>query len=282
MTGRPRLTLVVGARGGVGRSVIAANLAVAMARRLKQPVILVDLDWLAGGSLASALDLEPGSHWAQVVEKGVPVSKALRDHGSGVRLLCAPPAGSAEAPTPRQIVALTAELVKISPQIVVDTTFPHLNQDAMLALYDLASPILVLTNPDIPTLAATRALLEQAKAHHVPPERLQLVLNRAGVTDDLHDEDLVEHLERPLLASVPYHPSVIVAVNRGVPLAAAAGNNPVAASIAGLAQRVLAQPQVQLPQASQSILARFAQPRLSATPDASAEASASQSTQSPP
>ena len=253
----PRLTLVFGARGGLGRSVIAANVAVALVRRFKQATALWDLDWLAGGQLASALDLEAAGNWAEVLDGGRPVAQVLSAHSSGVRLLAAPPAGSSPPPAPRQVVRVVAELAKLAPQIVVDTSFPHLQHETIVALFDLASTVLVVITPDIPTLGATRVLLEQAQNQHYPPDRLQIVLNRAGVTDDLHAADLEEHLERPILASIPYHPSVAASVNRGVPIAASAGGGPVANAVAQLVQKLLGFPLVNVAQAGQSILARF-------------------------
>ncbi len=253
----PRVTLVYAARGGVGRSVLAANLAITYARRFRQPAALLDLDWLTGGSLASALDLDPApGTWAQAIEGGRDLNDLLAVHGTGVKLLAAPPAGSAPPPTPRQLVKLVADLAKQAPQIVVDTSFPNLHSDTAVALFDLASPVLLVVVPDIPTLSATRALLEQIRQHHYPMERVHIVLNRSGVTEDIHPDDLVEHLGRPLLATIPFAPAVITSVNRGVPLTAGGGGGQAAATIATIAQKVLAMPTVNLAQVGQTILAR--------------------------
>ena len=93
-----RIITVFGAKGGVGRSILAANLAVAMAKG-KGSVALVDLDWLAGGSLASFLDLEPiKGHWGQWVYDQKPIAELLHAHPSGARLIPAPPAGEAAIP----------------------------------------------------------------------------------------------------------------------------------------------------------------------------------------
>ena len=83
-----RLVTVFGAKGGVGRSVLAANLAVALAGKNKAPTALVDLDWLAGGALASFLDLEPVKHhWGDWVYDRKGLAQVLVPHASGVKLV---------------------------------------------------------------------------------------------------------------------------------------------------------------------------------------------------
>ena len=253
----PRITLIFAARGGVGRSMLAANLAINMARRHRQSAMLIDLDWHSGGSLASALDVDPPpGTWLQAIEGALPLIELLASHSTGVKLLGAPPAGVAAPPTPRQLVRLIADAAKIAPQIVVDTNHPNLAPDTVVALFDLASTVLLVVTPDIPALSATRALLEQIRNQNYPPERVHVVLNKSGVTEDIHPDDLVEHLGRPLVANIPFNPAVITSVNRGVPLLAGSGGGPPAASIASLTIKVLAMPAVNLAQVAQSVLAR--------------------------
>ena len=254
----PRVTLVFAARGGVGRSVLAANLAITFTRRLRQTAVLLDLDWASGGTLASALDLDPApGDWAQVLAGSRDLADSLAVHATGVKLLAAPPGGSADPPTPRQLVKLVADLAKHGgSQIVVDTCVPNVASDVAVALFDLASPVLLPVIPDIPALAATRALLEQIRQKHYPMERVHVVLNRSGVTEDIHPDDLVEHLGRPLLATIPFAPAIISSVNRGVPLTAGGGGGQAAAVIGAVAQRVLAMPTINLAQVGQGILAR--------------------------
>jgi len=58
--GTGRLIVVFGTKGGVGKTVVAANLAVSLAQRLKQPVCLVDLDVMAAGDVAKILSVTTG------------------------------------------------------------------------------------------------------------------------------------------------------------------------------------------------------------------------------
>ncbi|MBL6933238.1 MAG: P-loop NTPase, partial [Rhodospirillales bacterium] len=62
-----RLIAVIGARGGVGASTVAANIAWMMAHQQGQRVALIDLD-LYFGSIALALDMEPGRGFREALE----------------------------------------------------------------------------------------------------------------------------------------------------------------------------------------------------------------------
>lgn len=62
-----RIAAVLGARGGVGASTVAVNLAWLLSQEQGQQVVLVDLD-LAFGTIALSLDIEPGSGFRDVLQ----------------------------------------------------------------------------------------------------------------------------------------------------------------------------------------------------------------------
>ncbi|MFP5503665.1 MAG: ATPase, T2SS/T4P/T4SS family, partial [Candidatus Sericytochromatia bacterium] len=243
MSTKSRIVTVFGAKGGGGRSILAANLAVAMATRSKHPLALVDLDWLAGGSLASYLDLEPvKGHWGEWVSNKKGLGDILQAHPSGVRLVPAPPPGKGVIP-PELIIELLRQLAQNHETILIDTCWPHISP-LMLPLFDLASCVLAVCNPEITTLQATKVLLDQARDLRFPTDRVQVVLNREGVTTDITADDVTNTLKRKLYGRVPFHPIVVSSLNRGVPLVAGAPNNPVSQAIANMAERLLTLPYV--------------------------------------
>ncbi|MNK71454.1 putative conjugal transfer protein [compost metagenome] len=251
-----RITVCFAAKGGQGRSIVAANLALLMARKAKRPPLLLDLDWLAGGSLASYLDMEPPpGNWGEVIRGTKPLSEAIATHDSGLELLAAPPAADAFAPGPRDLAGLIAQLAREHDQIVIDTSFPSLASDSARALLDLASALVVLVTPDVNALGATKAWLDHARGLRVAPERIHLVVNRTGVTEDVTLQDISEHLDRPIVAQIPYHPALLASVNRGLPLAGAQPQHPAVAAIAQLGAKALAQPPVDLGSALRGLMA---------------------------
>jgi Flp pilus assembly CpaF family ATPase/MinD-like ATPase involved in chromosome partitioning or flagellar assembly len=245
MSRHPRIVTVVGAKGGVGRSVLAANLAVATAVRHRSPVALVDLDWLAGGSLASVLDLEPLTrHWGHWVAREATLEQLMAPHATGVSLLGAPPPGEAVIPM-EHLIRLLHELGGRFGDIVIDTCWPHISP-LMVPLFDLASVVLAVVTPDITTLQATRDLLDRARDLHFPSDRVAVALNREGITTDISADDVAATLKRKLIGRVPYHPAVVSSVNRGLPLVTHAPGHPVSQAMAGLAERLRQFPPVDL------------------------------------
>lgn len=271
-----RLILVFGAKGGLGRSVVAGNLAVAIARRTKRATALWDLDWMGGGSQASYLDLDPApGTWADVIRGATSLDEALAEHESGVSLLAAPPVGETLIPRAADVAAIARELSRNHEIVVADTSFPNLGHEAMVALFDMASVVLLLVTPDITTLNASKAVIDQARALRFPLEKIHVVLNRAGSVDELGAEDITEHLERPLIGQVPSSGAVVASLNRGEPLVIKQPNHPVSAGILQLGARALAQPATNLGAAAQGVLSRATERAVTpATPSAPAASSA--------
>ncbi|MBO9541300.1 Flp pilus assembly complex ATPase component TadA [bacterium] len=252
-----RLILVFGAKGGLGRSVIAGNLAVAIARRTKRATALWDLDWMGGGSQASYLDLDPPpGNWADVVRGAKALDDALAEHESGVSLLAAPPVGEALVPRAADVASIARELARDHELVVADTSFPNLGHEAMVALFDMASVVLLLVTPDITTLNASKAVIDQARALRFPLEKIHVVLNRAGSVDELGPDDITEHLERPLIGQVPSSGAVVASLNRGEPIVLKQPSHPVSAGILQLGARALAQSATNLESAAKGVLAR--------------------------
>lgn len=255
-----RLVLVFGAKGGLGRSVIALNLAVAIARRTKRETVLWDLDWLGGGSLASYLDLEPTpGNWGEVLQGQKSLPDAMASHVTGIKLLAAPPLSSPLVPTPVQVAQLARDLAQDHEIIVADTCLPSPAHETMMSLLDMASSLLFVVTPDITTLNATKAVLDQARAMRFPLDRISIVLNRAGSVDEISESDLVEHLQRPLIAQLPSSSAVVVSLNRGEPMVFKQPAHPFSAGVMQLAAKMMGPGSNHLLAAAQAILSRAPQ-----------------------
>jgi Flp pilus assembly CpaF family ATPase/MinD-like ATPase involved in chromosome partitioning or flagellar assembly len=191
------------------------------------------------------MDLEPvKAHWGDWVYDRKGLSQVLVAHTSGVNVIAAPPPGEAVIPA-EQIVELFHQLSQTHETIIVDTCWPHISP-LMVPLFDLASAVLVCCTPDITTLQATKELFERARDLHFPHDRLQVLLNREGVTNDITANDVQATLKRKLVARIPYHPLVVSSLNRGIPLLVNAPQHPVSLAIADLAVRCRALPLVDL------------------------------------
>lgn len=225
-----RIVTVLAAKGGVGASFVANNLAVGLGLASHIPTLLIDLDLLQGGSQASLLSLErevEQHHLGKVFAHprlDITVLEAHRvAHPKLPVHVLAAPAGKPSPPlTPQQIYELLLVANALYPTIVVDAAQPAFNSLLGVCL-DCSSVVLPIVIPDILSLQATSHLLHEVESRHYPLSKFQLLVNMADLSPDLSAEEIgsyfQELLKRPLEHILPFDPiAVIKAINRGVPV----------------------------------------------------------------
>ncbi len=171
---------VSGAKGGVGTTVAAVQLALA-ARSAGVPVALVDLD-LQTGDLASYLDVRFRRSVADLAEITDLSPRVLADamftHASGLSLLLAPAEGEqGEAVGDRAARAVIGALRSRFAVTVVDCG-SHLTGAGAVAV-ELADTALLLTTPDVVSVRAARRTARMWDRLQVrKPQDIRLVVNR--------------------------------------------------------------------------------------------------------
>ncbi|MCX6045373.1 MAG: AAA family ATPase [Chloroflexi bacterium] len=217
---RSRMIAVTGLRGGVGRSTIAANLAVAIQQRTKRDVVLAEAHH-GLGHLSLMLNLHPRYTIANLaedvnVDRDI-VQAYLQPHTSGIRLLAAPTelAQVAELSTETWHNTLNL-LTDLAPHVVVDTAA---NTDDILSeVLSRADDIVVVASPDIPSLRGAQSLLATLHAETAIRARIHVVLNRAGVRGGLDANVIQKQLREKSFIAIPEDtPLATYALNRGVP-----------------------------------------------------------------
>jgi len=217
---RSKTIVVSSLKGGVGRSTIAANVAVNLRQRTGKDVILVEAHH-GLGHLALMLNLYPRHTIANLDdEPNVDIDLVqglLQYHGSGVRLLSAPldAADLVELPleTWQQMLRLLGEL---AAYVVVDTSA---HADGLLSeMLALANDIILVTGADIASLRDARILLQSLRHENVVEGQIHLVLNRAGTQGGLDERVVHDQLREAVAVAIPEDaPLATYAFNRGVP-----------------------------------------------------------------
>jgi len=215
-----RLTVVYGAKGGVGVTTTATNTALALHQATGQRTLLIDLD-LEMGSTALALGMHPRYSVLDVVRNlhrldSDLLSSYIDVHDSGVGLLASPADhGSRDAITRDQARSMLQFLRRNYDQVVADVG--HVMSPVTLAAFEVADTILVLTTPDVASLNNTKKALPLIAHAAVESQRIRVVLNARQGGDVIGVPDVRKALEHDVFTSLARDESVVESLNTGKP-----------------------------------------------------------------
>lgn len=230
---------VFSTKGGAGKSVIAANLAVVLARRSDRPVVLVDAD-LQFGDVAVMLKLAPQHTIVDAVGSGDRLDAALlqqflmRHEPSGLLILPAPLEPSfADQISAGEMVRIIELLRTFCGHIVIDT--PAYFNEVVLGLIEESDEVLLVAGMDIPNIKNVKIGLQTLRLLNVPMTKLHLVLNRANSKVKLDVSEVERTLQIKAESLIPSDVVVPQSVNKGTPVVLDAPKSGVAKSIEQLA-----------------------------------------------
>jgi len=224
-SGEPgQVVAVFSPKGGVGRTTVAVNLAVAAATELGKKVVLVDGSFQFGDvgvllnlnpknkSIADLVpELEQAGHEVESIDTFV------INHSAGIRVLLAPPSPEmAELITPAGIKRVIEALRLTHELVVVDCT--AFFNDTTLAILDAADTILTMLSLEITSIKNMRLFLEVADQLGYDGGKVRLVLNRADSALGIRVADVEHSIGRKVDETIVSDGrSVVYALNRGVP-----------------------------------------------------------------
>ena len=217
-----QVVAVFSPKGGVGRTTVAVNLAVAAATELGKKVVIVDGSFQFG-DVGVLLNLNPRS---KSIADLVPELEAgdldsldtfVITHSSGVKALLAPPSPEmAELVTPAGIKRIIEALRIDNDLVVVDCT-AYFN-DTTLAILDVADIILTMLSLEITSIKNMRLFLEVAEQLGYEAGKVRLILNRADSALGIRVTDVENSIGRKVDETIVSDGrSVVYALNRGVP-----------------------------------------------------------------
>jgi pilus assembly protein CpaE len=217
-----RVVAVFGPKGGVGRTTLAVNLAVAAATELGQRTCLLDASFQFG-DVGVLLNLNPKN---KSIADLIPELEAgdaesldtfIINHSAGIRVLLAPPSPEmAELITPTATKRMVEQLRMTHDLVVVDcmSTF----NDTTLAILDLADTVLTMLSLEITSIKNIRLFLEVAEQLGYGSDKVRLVLNRADSSLGIRVADVEHSIGRRVDHTIVSDGrSVVYALNRGVP-----------------------------------------------------------------
>lgn len=228
---------IFGAKGGIGKTTLATNLAVAMALQAKQRVALLDLD-VQLGDVALMLNLSPERTIAEVVptidKLDLEMLRSfLTPHMSGVNVLAAPlRPEEGEGIGASHIRKILEILSKSYDYVIIDT--PRSFHDTVLTALDLSNMVLMVTTLEIPCIKSTKLALGMMRAWHYPEGKVKLVVNHTGTANGLSNRDVEAAIDYPIFWKVPNDGAVATATQKGRPFVQSAPGAKVSQNIVNL------------------------------------------------
>ncbi len=218
-----KLLTVFSPKGGVGKTTIAANLAVVLAAR-DVKVCLVDLD-LGFGDVAITLQMFPARTIADAVTLEheldfTVLEPLLTPHRRGFSALVAPVQPDAKDSIPPSLVSRILSILKANFDYVVVDTSPAFDEHVLQA-FDETDELLLITTLDVPTLKNVKIASETLDLLNFPKPRRHLVLNRADDKVGLSPEKVEATLGMKIAQEIPTSPEVGNATNAGEPISGA-------------------------------------------------------------
>jgi pilus assembly protein CpaE len=236
----PQTISITGAKGGIGKTTLSTNLAVALAKEAPGKTVLIDL-YSQFGDVPTMLNLNPRRTLADLVPAGEEldvemVEEVLERHSCGLRVAI----GSVQ-PQPLDLFTtqflerLIGILKRQYRYLVVDVP-PILHAGTLFMLGHSHTVLLVANLFDLTTASDTKKLLEAVKGGYVPTERMRIVLNRVSKENQLQVSEIEKAFGQRVIAQIPNDGKIVPnSVNQGVPFMISNPGSPIGEAMRGLA-----------------------------------------------
>ncbi len=242
-----KVIAVAKSRGGVGSSLVAANMANELQckegffkKKAANEVAVVDLDFQFG-SIAALMDVEESdAMWRMAMEESIPDSafleQAMTKAPCGVDVLAAPSRyGPLSAIKEEQISAILDSLKRTHDYVVVD--LPRALVEWITPVLAQADRLYLVTDVAVPSVRSARKLMDFYQAEN-PAIDIQLVasLEKKPLFPAAHHRAAAKLLEQDFAYWVPKDDRTVrESVDRGIPLQDVSNRAPATRAIKKLA-----------------------------------------------
>jgi pilus assembly protein CpaF len=236
------LIAVVGGKGGVGKSVFAANLAAALMVELRQQVLIVDADAKSCGDQNIILGVRPNKTLAQIAQyqgslnqQAIPQIATM--HPSGLVYL--PAVRGPEETLQVNVDLFMKQLEFFSrnfPFIVVD--LGNALGDLQMALLQEATAITIVTVPEVLVINQTQRLIHDLLTATFPMDMFQLVINKAS-NAGVSPQAISQALRLPVIGMIPQDDiTTMGSLQRGAPFVLSQNRAPISLSYHELVRKL--------------------------------------------
>lgn len=216
------ITTIFSTKGGVGKTFIATNLAIALKKESRKSVVLVDLD-LDFGNASLALNLEPKFTLSDIVDDIKSIDQELMEsylitHESGIRIL---PANSKpqinEFINAGHIQTILKTLQKSFDYIIVD--MPARFYEPINPAFAIADNLFMVATPEISAIRNIKSALITLNELDYPKSKVRIILNRNDSKGLIKAKDVETTLNQDVYGSISFdYKAVVSSLNEGIPV----------------------------------------------------------------
>ncbi len=218
-----RVYSFVGAKGGVGSTVLAVNAATALSMDKRAAVALLDMSFQSGDASVlldivpqnTIMDLCSNMHRLDVsFMRGV-----MYGHSTGLNFLPAPlnPEDSEDIKS-EHVTSILNLARKLYDHIVLDCGSMHVN-DCSVEAFKLSDKVFVITDMSMPSIRNTVRLCKLLRKLGISPDKIEIVINRYIKGGALSLAEIEKNFDKPVYWLLPSDFfDIISSINRGVPL----------------------------------------------------------------
>ncbi|HEU4758364.1 MAG TPA: AAA family ATPase, partial [Dehalococcoidia bacterium] len=226
---RGMVVAVFSAKGGVGKTTLATNLAAALSSVVGQSVVLVDAD-SSFGDVGAMLDMKPDRTLVDLlrdlerIERST-VTDYLARHDSGLWVLAAPRETLQwRSVSPERFRRAIGLLAKRFDVVLIDTA--GVLSDLSLAALEEANLVLWVTSSDFSSINNSLQGLETLRALSYPEAKVRLMLNVITAEDGVRPSKIEAALGRQFFWLVPYDRIVRLGTQVGRPAVITSPDSP--------------------------------------------------------
>ncbi|PKN52153.1 MAG: hypothetical protein CVU55_08850 [Deltaproteobacteria bacterium HGW-Deltaproteobacteria-13] len=234
---------VLGAKGGVGTTTMAVNLATAIAQFEGNPsVALVDMN-LISGDVPLFLNMKSVFNWVEVARNisrldATYLMTILQKHVSGVHVLPAPLMVGEEAGMTPDLIAKVERVLELMRSIF---DFVVIDGGQLLGhistyLIGISDKVMLVTIPSLPGIINVKKLIDAFRDLGYPPENTVVAMNRYNQKSGISIDEVRKMIKKSIRWSIPNdYRSTMNAINTGVPLTKSAMNTDITNKILEIA-----------------------------------------------
>lgn len=228
-------------KGGIGKTSLATNLALELAKITKENIALIDLNFQTG-DITTFLDLKPSFNISYMLENIDKINETFllstleQYKRTSLYVLADPPYfKQADDIKPTQITKLFNTLKDTFSYIIVDAEASFDGKN--IAALDNSDVILLVTVANLPALRNTQRCLELFDKLGYDTDKTKIVVNRYMDNDEIKEEDVKKVLSKDVFWKIPNNYFAIMnAINKGIPVSEINGLTNVAQSYRELAK----------------------------------------------